>query len=79
MRYCLTTGPHVRRGGPCLVDIKEAVTAAAPRHAGFRMPRNNASRVVEGARHLSPFLGDRMAAARVDGAPLSCANCCHRT
>lgn len=54
-------------GGPCLIDIKEAVTAAAPRHAGIRMPRDNARRVVEGARHISPFLGDRMLAARLCG------------
>jgi uncharacterized protein (DUF2252 family) len=29
-------------GGPCLVDVKEAATAAAPRYAGLRMPRDNA-------------------------------------
>jgi uncharacterized protein (DUF2252 family) len=29
------------------------------------MPRDNAQRVVEGARHLAPFLGDRMRAARL--------------
>jgi uncharacterized protein (DUF2252 family) len=40
------------------------VQAAAPRAAGAKMPRDNAERVVEGARHLSPFLGDRMRAAR---------------
>ena len=28
------------------------------------MPRDNAKRVVEGARNLSPFLGERMLAAR---------------
>ncbi|WP_345814893.1 DUF2252 domain-containing protein [Paraburkholderia sp. PREW-6R] len=50
----------------CLMDIKEAVQAAAPRYAGVRMPRDNAERVVEGARHLSPSLGDRMRAARLD-------------
>jgi uncharacterized protein (DUF2252 family) len=53
-------------GAPCLIDIKEAATAAAPRLAG-RMPRDNARRVVEGARHVSPFLGDRMRAARLCG------------
>jgi uncharacterized protein (DUF2252 family) len=31
------------------------------------MPRNNAARVVEGAKHLSPFLGERMLSARVSG------------
>jgi uncharacterized protein (DUF2252 family) len=46
----------------CLVDIKEAVTAAAPRSRDAEMPRDNAQRVVEGARKLSPFLGQRMLA-----------------
>ncbi|MCP3727723.1 DUF2252 domain-containing protein [Paraburkholderia sp. CNPSo 3272] len=54
-------------GPPCLVDIKQATTAAAPRHAGATMPRDNAKRVEEGARHVSPRLGGRMLAARLDG------------
>jgi uncharacterized protein (DUF2252 family) len=54
-------------GPPCLIDIKEAVAPAAPKHAGHRMPRDNGRRVVEGARHVSPTLGDRMIAARLDG------------
>jgi uncharacterized protein (DUF2252 family) len=49
----------------CLIDIKEAVQAAAPKYGGVRMPRDHAERVVEGARHVSPFLGDRMRAARL--------------
>lgn len=49
----------------CLVDIKEAVKAAAPRYESSAMPLEYAHRVVEGARHLSPHLGDRMAAARL--------------
>jgi uncharacterized protein (DUF2252 family) len=48
----------------CLMDIKEAVTAAAPRGTQ-EMPRDNAQRVVAGASHLSPFLGGRMKAARL--------------
>ena len=51
----------------CLVDIKQASAAAAPRSATASMPRDNAERVVAGARHLSPHLGDRMLAARVLG------------
>jgi len=47
----------------CLIDIKEATRAAAPHAVGGGMPRDQASRVVEGARHLSPALGDRMRAA----------------
>jgi uncharacterized protein (DUF2252 family) len=54
----------------CLMDVKEAVEAAAPRYAKSRMPRNNASRVVEGARHLSPFLGDRMLAGELFRRPV---------
>jgi uncharacterized protein (DUF2252 family) len=49
----------------CLMDIKEGVKAAAPRYTQAAMPRDNAERVVEGARHLSPFLGERMRAARL--------------
>ena len=51
----------------CLMDVKEAVTAAAPRNADAEMPRDNAERVVAGARHLAPFLGSRMVAARLLG------------
>lgn len=49
----------------CLIDIKEAVAAAAPRYKRAKMPRDNAQRIVEGARHLSPHLGERMAAGRL--------------
>jgi uncharacterized protein (DUF2252 family) len=48
-----------------LMDVKEAVTAAAPRYAGEKMPKDNAARVVEGARHLSPHLGSRMEAGHL--------------
>ncbi len=47
----------------CLVDIKEGTTALAPRYRDSEMPRDNGKRVVEGARHLSPYLGNRMCAA----------------
>jgi uncharacterized protein (DUF2252 family) len=46
-----------------LMDIKEAVAAAAPRYAQGKMPKDQAERVVEGATHL----GKRMVAARLDG------------
>jgi uncharacterized protein (DUF2252 family) len=49
----------------CLLDIKEAVAAAAPRVARTAMPRDNGKRVVEGARFLSPGLGNRMIATRL--------------
>lgn len=51
----------------CLVDIKEANPAAAPRAPKADMPRNNGERVVEGARHLSPALGERMMPATLLG------------
>ena len=49
----------------CLMDVKEAVAAAAPRSKEATMPRDNAERVVTGARNLSPFLGGRMIASRL--------------
>jgi uncharacterized protein (DUF2252 family) len=50
-----------------LMDVKEAVAAAAPRYAREKMPKDQAERVVQGAMHLSPHLGKRMVAARLDG------------
>jgi uncharacterized protein (DUF2252 family) len=49
----------------CLVDIKEAIAPAAPRAARAKMPRDNAKRVIQGALHLAPHLGERMMAARL--------------
>jgi uncharacterized protein (DUF2252 family) len=49
----------------CLVDVKEAATAAAPRTPKAKMPRDNAIRVVMGAKALSPNLGDRMIAVKL--------------
>jgi uncharacterized protein (DUF2252 family) len=49
-----------KKDGFCLIDIKEAVPAAAPRYRKAKMPADNAERVAEGARMLSPFLGQRM-------------------
>jgi uncharacterized protein (DUF2252 family) len=61
----LGVGRHSwKNGGLCLIDIKEAIKAAAPRYAHAAMPRDNAVRVVQGARHLSPALGERMLSAR---------------
>jgi uncharacterized protein (DUF2252 family) len=47
----------------CLIDIKEAIAPAAPFTPDAVMPQDNAERVVEGARHLSPHLGERILAA----------------
>lgn len=51
----------------CLIDVKEATSPAAPRAMGAKMPADNAIRVVEGARNLSPALGDRMMPAKLLG------------
>jgi uncharacterized protein (DUF2252 family) len=48
-----------------LVDLKEGVAAAAPRSADAVMPRDNAMRVVTGAKALSPNLGQRMLPVRL--------------
>jgi len=48
-----------------LVDLKEGVAAAAPRSTDAVMPRDNAVRVVTGAKALSPNLGQRMLAVRL--------------
>lgn len=48
-----------------LMDVKEAVKAAAPRYVGEKMPKDNAQRVVQGALHLSPHLGNRMVAGSI--------------
>jgi len=56
---------HYHEGGLSLIDIKEAVQAAAPRAPKVPIPRDNAERVVLGAQNLSPNLGDRMRPARL--------------
>jgi uncharacterized protein (DUF2252 family) len=53
-----------------LIDVKEATPAAAPAAKGYDMPAHHGERVVQGARALSPNLGDRMMAADVLGRPV---------
>jgi uncharacterized protein (DUF2252 family) len=68
LRYAVLVGVNhekYKSGDICFLDIKEATTAAAPRIANAGMPRDNAQRVVEGARNLAPNLGERMLAARL--------------
>jgi uncharacterized protein (DUF2252 family) len=65
----LGIGKKKKNSGFCLVDIKESVPAAAPHSAKAPMPRDYAKRVVEGARKLSPFLGQRMLAGHFSGTP----------
>jgi uncharacterized protein (DUF2252 family) len=54
----------------CLIDIKEAAAAAAPHATRAVMPKDHARRVVEGAKHLSPALGDRMMASKLLDRPV---------
>jgi uncharacterized protein (DUF2252 family) len=49
----------------CLMDVKEGVTAAAPRTPDAAMPRDNAVRVMTGAKALSPNLGGRLLPTRL--------------
>ena len=51
----------------CLVDVKEALKAAAPHASKTDMPRDNAERVKQGAIHLAPNLGERMMTGRIGG------------
>lgn len=59
-RYAVLIGIGGSGGELCLMDIKGAISALAPRAAGVKMPKDNAERVKEGAWHLSPALGDRI-------------------
>lgn len=68
LRYAALVQVGGKAGEVCLVDIKEATKALAPRAEGVTMPRDNAERVVQGAWHLSPNLGNRMAALRLNEA-----------
>src|SRR4029077_16724784 len=67
LRFAVLLGVGNRRKTEelCLVDIKEAIAPAAPRAARAKMPRDNAMRVVTGARQLAPPLGEKMIAARL--------------
>ncbi|PRC93011.1 DUF2252 family protein [Solimicrobium silvestre] len=51
----------------CLMDIKQAIKALAPRAFDAKMPRDNGKRVLEGALQLSPYLGERMLASQLMG------------
>jgi uncharacterized protein (DUF2252 family) len=56
-----------RTASEAVVDIKEAVEAAAPKAGELPMPADNAQRVVAGALALSPNLGSRMIASNLMG------------
>jgi uncharacterized protein (DUF2252 family) len=67
LRYAVLVGVTAEGGRreSVLIDIKEAVAAAAPSAPRAKMPADNAQRVVAGARALSPFLGRRMLAGKL--------------
>ncbi|RYE92282.1 MAG: DUF2252 domain-containing protein [Myxococcales bacterium] len=60
------------RGRPslALLDIKEGRQALAPHTVGAPMPAHQGERIVDGARALSPALGERMAPATALGRSL---------
>ena len=67
LRYAVLLGVGKnlsKKGALCLIDIKEAVRPGAPSSPGMRMPRDNGVRIVTGAKHLSPGLGERVLSAR---------------
>ena len=71
LRYAVLLGVGPKKDREfCLVDIKEAVRAAAPAAKNARMPKDFAERVVTGACNLSPFLGERMSAAKFLSRPV---------
>jgi uncharacterized protein (DUF2252 family) len=71
LRYAALLGVGAKKDREyCLVDIKEAVRAAAPMAKVADMPRDYAKRVVTGACNLSPFLGERMLATKFLSRPV---------
>jgi uncharacterized protein (DUF2252 family) len=67
-RYAVLLGiGSGRKRDLALMDVKEAVAAAAPRYTKENMPKDQAERVVAGAMHLSPHLGKRMVAGVIAG------------
>jgi uncharacterized protein (DUF2252 family) len=67
LRFAILLGIEDKPGKTidyCLMDVKEAVKATAPYDRKAKMPRDNGQRVIEGARQLSPYIGERIRAAR---------------
>ena len=67
LRYAVLVRIGLDNPSMALVDVKEAIAAAAPRGPGAEMPEGDAARVVAGARALSPHLGDRMVVGDIEG------------
>lgn len=62
--------PRKKAAKLALIDLKEAVAAVAPVAPSVEMPTDYGTRVVTGARALSPNLGERMLSTRVLGKPI---------
>lgn len=58
-------GPKAKSRSLALLDIKEALPPLAPHTKKSNVPDHHGERVVEGARAMSPALGERMASATV--------------
>jgi uncharacterized protein (DUF2252 family) len=54
----------------CLMDIKEATSPIVPMPHSVTLPKDDGERVLEGARQLSPALGDRMRSSTLLGRPV---------
>jgi uncharacterized protein (DUF2252 family) len=68
LRYAVLLGVGSKKDRQfCLIDLKEATTAAAPRLQ--ETPSEHAVRVVTGACNLSPYLGERMLAVTLNRKP----------
>ena len=67
LRYAVLLQIGGKGGELCLIDIKEAAKSVAPHYPNVKMPKDNAERVVQGAWHMSPSLGERMVAAQFQG------------
>ena len=72
MRYAVVVAIRGAKGREeyGLIDVKEATTPAAPAARHAAMPKDQAERVVTGARALSPYLGERMIAATLLDRPV---------
>ena len=69
LRYAVLLGIGTKSDRSyCLIDLKEAASAPVPQNR--LTVRNNAERVVTGACHLSPNLGERMLAVKLLGKDL---------
>jgi uncharacterized protein (DUF2252 family) len=64
------SGASIKKGRLSLMDLKEAVAPLAPQAEPASVPSDDAWRVVEGARRMCPYLGDRMQAIHVFGRPV---------